>query len=117
MEDKVDGGDTVEDPEFIHLNLQMVQHRDGWTVGNAGRYAVHYQDREKAVLAAVERGKPTWLYSDSLMLEAEDGAQTPLPPSDVPIVVDRLVRGLAAMGVKTELDTDASTAGQPVRLN
>ncbi len=66
------------------------------------------------MLAGVERGDVYRLYSDSLMLLAEDGTQTPLPQRDVPIVVDRLVRGLAALGARSEVHTDPNLAGRPV---
>ncbi len=108
--------DAVGDAEFTSLNRQLVRHRDGWTVGSSGRYAVQYQDSSQTVLAGVERGDVYWLYGDSLMLLAEDGTQTPLPQRDLPTVVDRLVRGLAALGVRTEVHTQPSTAGQPIHL-
>ncbi len=108
--------DAVGDAEFTSLNRQLVRHRDGWTVGSAGRYAIRYRDSSKAVLAGVEPGSVEWLYSDSLMLEAEDGTQTPLSASEVPVVLDRIVRGLAALGVRTEVHTQPSTAGQPIHL-
>lgn len=78
---------------------QLVEHPDGWSVGNNGRWTVEYEEPGRLAQVDVDRGVRTVVYVGSLRWVAPDGTETPLDAGDLARVRPRLVEGIEALGM------------------
>lgn len=82
-----------------HVRPQLVEHPDGWSVGNNGRWTVEYEEPGRLAQVDVDRGTRTVVYAGSLRSVSGEGAESALDAEDRARVWPRLVEGMEALGM------------------